>query len=96
MKRMKWLFHKTYPIISILTINVTQAFDNADNIMHIFVFLIQILIGYFTIQKIYWDIKKSKRPDVTLEEVEDEVKKDHPFLTMLIQFFTKFRRNKDA
>lgn len=58
---LKIFYDWSYPVISIIILQVGQFFHQTENTMKIIIFCLQITIGVLTIYKIYKEIKKKRK-----------------------------------
>jgi hypothetical protein len=71
-------------------IQVGTLLENSSNLITLFVFLIQVLIGVLTVIKLYKEIKinKTKKTD---NQIESEIKKKNRFLFSLLSVLKNFK-----
>ena len=55
------LFGRTYPVISIVFLQAGKWFHQTESTLKTIIFVLQIIIGFLTIYKIYVDIKRKKK-----------------------------------
>lgn len=84
------LINNIYPYLSLGVIQFGTWLENGSNLLNLFVFLLQGIIGFLTVVKLYKDIKSKKFKSI--EKTEKEVIKKHPFLVTLFQYLTKFKK----
>lgn len=82
--------NKIYPFLSIGFIEVGQMIQNTNNLISLFIFALQVLIGALTILKLYKEIKINKT-EKTPEQIEEELEKKNKFLTALLRVLKNFR-----
>jgi hypothetical protein len=84
------IMNRIYPFLSISVIEIGTLFQNANNIVSVLIFLIQVLIGVLTIVKLYKEIKIRKSIKTEID-IENEIKKENRFLVYLLEFFKNFK-----
>jgi len=77
--------------MSIIVIQIGQIIEHSQNVVNIFIFLLQLLIAILTITKLWHEIKIHKK-NKTEQQIEDEVKKEKPFLFGLLTLLKNFRK----
>lgn len=84
------IVNKIYPFFSMGVIQVGTLLENSSNLITLFVFLIQVLIGVLTVIKLYKEIKinKTKKTD---NQIESEIKKKNRFLFSLLSVLKNFK-----
>jgi hypothetical protein len=84
------IVNKIYPFFSMGVIQAGTLLENSSNLITLFVFLIQVLIGVLTVIKLYKEIKinKTKKTD---EQIESEIKKKNRFLFSLLSVLKNFK-----
>ena len=87
---MKNILNYIYPFLSIGILEFGNIINHANQILTFIVFLIQILIAFFTVQKLYYDIKSKKSK--TIEQTESVIKRKHPILVYLLSFFNNLKK----
>lgn len=58
---LRLLYDKTYPLISILAIQLGKFIENTENIFIIIVISLQIIIGILTVWKLHGDIRNNRK-----------------------------------
>lgn len=84
------LMNKIYPLLSIGVIELGTFFQNANNIISLLIFSIQLLIGILTILKLYKEIKIN-RTTKTTEEIEKELTTKNKLLVAILSVLKNFR-----
>jgi hypothetical protein len=87
----KNMINKTYPFLSIIAIQLGQVIEHSQNVVNIFIFLLQLLIAILTITKLWHEIKIHKE-NKSEQQIEEEVKKEKPFLFGLLTLLKNFRK----
>lgn len=74
-----------YPIIGISTIEgLEKIITHAGVLLAAIIFLVQFIIGFLTVYRLWYDIKYHKYKSI--EKSTISVKKKHPFLFALTEF----------
>lgn len=91
---MKFTLNTLYPVISIFTLEILEKVGNyLHSINEMFIFIVQVLIGFLTVIKLFHEIRKNKKV-IDPEKLENKVKKEHPFLTSVLNLL-KFWKTKN-
>lgn len=78
---------KLYPLFSLGIIEVGNLIDKVNGFITFFIFLLQGIIAFLTIAKLYKDVKFHKYK--SLEKTEKQTAKKYPFLFALVEYFKK-------
>ena len=89
-KQSNKMLNKMYPFLSIGAIEIGTLLENSDHLVSLFVFFIQLLIGFLTIIKLYKEIK-IKKSTKTDEQINAELKKKNRFLFSFLSVLKNFR-----
>lgn len=85
----KSLFSYTYGFISIIFIELGNLINTFSNIFDFIIVIIQIIIAFLTIKKLYFDVKNHKYKSIA--KTEKELKNKRPFLFTLYEHLKRIK-----
>ena len=77
------IINNIYPYISLGIIQLGTLVENSTNVLNLFIFLLQGLIGLLTVLKLWKDIKSKKFKSIDI--VQKETEKKYVFITQLFK-----------
>lgn len=80
-------FVKFYGFFSLLFIEVTELIKCTESVNTLIIFVLQIIVGFLTIIKLWSDIRAKRFKN--LEKTEKSVEKKRPFLFNLLKILKK-------
>jgi hypothetical protein len=87
---LKNFFNYSYGLLSIGVIEFGNLINTFSNIFDLFICLLQIVIAYLTIKKLYNDVVNNKYKSV--DKSEKELMKKRPFLFSVFEYLKRFKK----